>query len=164
MTDRTKKLALASLLTALTVVCMFALGMFTKISAYAVSAFIMCVIVAECGKRYAFISYAVTSVLLYLILPDIVTFLWYVLFAGIYPIIKNIAEMKNRTAEWIIKVVYGIVFLVALTGLIRILGINAVIKWYYYIAAVPVFVIFDIALSYAVNIYFERFRKYVIRN
>lgn len=162
--NRTKPLVLAAMLGALSVVLMLILSPFTKIAPYLAALVTACVTTEECGRRYALGAYAAVSALTLFVLPDKVTGIWYVSYFGIYPIVKSFAEQFGAVRGIIIKTVYGIIALATLTALLRLFVPAAAIRWWYYAAAVPVFVLFDIAITRGIAVYAQKIKPIINNN
>ncbi len=157
----TRAVALAGMLAALNFIVMLVLGRLASLSAYAVAMLVMCAAVVECGTAAAAGAYAVSAALMLLLLPDKTAAVWYTVYFGLYPVIKSIADKKKSAVQWTIKIIYGAAALGALTLLLKLLAPAAVIPWWAYIAAVPVFIAADFVLTRAIHIYNTQIRKYL---
>ena len=105
----TKKIALNGILGAFAVICtLLAVILPTnKMSFYALSSFFMAVIVIESGIRAGFLFYISTCILSFIIIPDKLGVLPYVIFFGLYGIVKYYIEKLGRIIqEYILKFVY----------------------------------------------------------
>ena len=69
--------------------------------------------VIEMGSPYYFLIYATTSVLSVLLLPDKFSAILYLIFGGIYPILKQKIEKLPTLISWVLKAVYFNAVLVA---------------------------------------------------
>jgi len=157
------KVALAGMLSALGVVILFA-GYATGImdlTALAVSSFLTAVAVVELGGAYPYLIWAVTGVLCFVLVPGTLA-AEYVLFGGIYPMLKIYFERLGRFAEWAAKLVYGALVLGVMYVLSRfVFGIPQ--ETGPLMAALAVgyavfFVVYDYALSVAMTVYMRRLR------
>lgn len=101
-----KKIALAGILTALGAAALFLENIFPtgKLGFYVLAGFILSVVIMECGLTYGWISYAVVSGLAFLLVPEKTAVIPYLLFFGIYSVVKSHIERLNKLiAEWILK-------------------------------------------------------------
>ena len=105
VSDRTKKLALGAMLSAMGVV-MLAIGGLIEVldlSMAALASFFCIFAVIEMGKGYPVMVYATTGVLAVLIMPQWLSGWFYLLFFGYYPIVKERLERLPRAIAWILK-------------------------------------------------------------
>jgi len=90
--------------------CLLALGSVVEIldfSAVVAASFGIVFCVVEMGYSYAWLTYAVTSVIAFLLLPGSrFAALVYLFFGGIYPILKSFIERTKKPVAVIIKTVY----------------------------------------------------------
>lgn len=157
------KIALAGMLAALGVVILFA-GYATGImdlTALAVSSVLTAIAVVELGGAYPYLVWAVTGVLAFILIPGPLA-AEYVIFGGIYPMLKIHFERFGRILEWVAKLTYGAVVLGVMyllsrfifgdleeTGLLLVaLGVGYAVF----------FVVYDYALSVAMTVYMRRLR------
>lgn len=107
--DNNKDLALAGIMTAVTVVILFAAVILPnmKIVCYGLSSLPMAALLLETNKRTGVMFYIATAALAMVLLPDKLAALPYVTVLGLYGLIKSIAErFPNRVVEWTIKGIY----------------------------------------------------------
>jgi hypothetical protein len=100
------KIALAGILTALGAAVLFLENIFPtgKLGFYALAGFILSAVVIECGLSFGWISYAVVSLVSFLLVPQKTAVIPYILFFGMYSMVKSHIEKLNRLiAEWILK-------------------------------------------------------------
>lgn len=105
----TKKITLSSIMTALTLVCLFGSAYIPtgKIALLALTSMCMLVTVTECGVRYGWIQYVATSLLALLLIPAKGQVFLFVGIIGYYPILKlHIESIKNLKLEWLVKIMY----------------------------------------------------------
>lgn len=148
-----------------------ALGAFVEVIdlSVAVIASLLCVYaVIEMGGIYPWLIWIVTSVLALLLLPQKTPALFYALFAGFYPMVKEKTEGKFRPAIAIpIKLAVFHVSLLAMYGILR-LFLPAELEglaggWLIvglYVAAVAVFLLYDYALTKLISGYLFKLRRY----
>ncbi len=122
----------------------------------AVAGLFIMVCVIELDKKWAFLSFVASSVIIFL-LAEMESKLLYIGFLGYYPILKALIEKKRKPLfEWVLKIIAfnGAVLIIyfAFSGLLNISARDFGVLGQYgiyilLIAANAVFVIFDIALS-----------------
>jgi len=102
--NRTKKLVISAIMSALSVVLIY-LGSFSALdlTLCAFAALIITAAVIELGGKYPFMIYFVTGVLSMLIVPTKSSALLYVLIVGYYPIAKAAFERLHPALSWILK-------------------------------------------------------------
>lgn len=162
--NKAARTALAGMLSALEVVFLF-VGTATGImdlTGICAASLLTAVAVVELGGAYPYLIWAVTGVIAFVLLPDKSVAAGYVLFGGIYPMLKLYFERRSRAVEWISKLCYGIAVLGVLYVLSRfvfampqeslpiMIGLG--------IGYAVFFVIYDYALSVAMTLYMRRLR------
>ena len=163
-----KYLTISAMLSALGVIIL-ALGSFIEVIdlTVAVVASILCVwAVIEMGGMYPWMIWIVTSVVGFLLLPLKTPALFYAIAFGFYPMIKELAEKYPRVLAWVIKIItfhacLGLMFLglwlffpAMLEGVLQIWMLILL-----YVAALAVFIVYDIALSRLITLYVFKFRS-----
>ena len=129
----------------------------------AIVSLLVVVIVIEMGYKYAWFAYLATSVLSLLLLPQKSPAIFYTCFMGFYPIIKShIERINSALLRWVIKLITGNVALVAMFLLLSLFvpdefdgGIMLVAT---YILGLVAFVMYDVALTKLITLYFARIR------
>lgn len=120
--------------------------------------------VIETGIKGGIGVFFATSILALLIIPSKTAVLFYALFFGNYPIIKSLAEQaKNRTVEWIIKLiitnaelaVFLMFFKEFFFEFINFSNSFVIIFLLFNI----VFIVFDFGVSKAIGFYIEKISK-----
>lgn len=141
----------------------------------AAAGFLMAVIVIEINKKWAVVSYVTVSVLSLLLVPAKEVGVLFVLFFGYYPILKAILEKpKNMTTQWILKllvfntavVCYYFVAIKLFTGEALMSEVGDFGKYgllVLLLVANVVFVMYDIALTRMISMYYNWFRKKFLR-
>lgn len=162
--NSTRKLSLASVLAALSVVFLF-LGSVISVldlSAAALASLIVLFAAIELGSFYPWMIWLVASVLSMLLCPDKFGALVFLVFAGYYPIVKKYIERTHIVIQWIIKL---LIFNVILTGIVyislRFLGMPETEIAYtipVYAVCNVAFIIYDIALTCLISTYFFKVR------
>ena len=135
------------------------------------SVFLMPVVI-ECGPRWATALYTAEALLALLLTPDIEAKLLFVVFFGYYPIIKSLSERTLvRSLEWVAKLLvfngaviaaYALLFALGLSpDIFRIEGISLPLWGFlliFLLAGNVVFVLYDVALTRLLPLYFSRFQ------
>ena len=162
-------IAFCSVMSALCVVLMI-ICRIVSITDYAISAvcgLLIGVVVIELGKKWAFATYVVAS-LLGILLGSSECVVTFVVLIGYYPIVKVCIDKFNTIISFVIKLalfnimVIGAYFLLDLLGFIpldeiRVLGkyTNVVIL----VLANVVFVLYDFAFNGVMNMYYVKFHS-----
>lgn len=160
---KVKRMALSAIFSALGVVLLWIGGMLMDLDLTIAALVSLIVVLAaiEMGLKYAFAVYLVTSALSLILFPSYFITPVYVLFIGYYPIAKSLLEKLPKILSLLCKLVLmnGMLALIGLIGF-KLYGIeeDAAI-WIIYILGNVAFIIFDIALSLLISLYYERFRK-----
>lgn len=163
--NRTKKLALSAMLCALGVVFLYLGAVITvlDLTMVALVSFFVFFAVIEVGKPFPLLIYAVTGLLALLILPDKFGAVAYVLFGGIYPIMKAMFERLPMWISWLLKFSF---FNTVLTVLIAVtlfvlhmedsdLAFNFVV----YAVSNLTFILYDVMTTQVVTFYLVKLRK-----
>ncbi|HHY81417.1 MAG TPA: hypothetical protein GX505_01920 [Clostridiales bacterium] len=101
-----KTVALSGILLALTILVLYAESFAPagRLSLFALSSFFVSVIVCELGIKAGWLFYIGSSLLSFALIPDKIGLLPYILFFGLYGIIKYYAERSRyRLTEFLIK-------------------------------------------------------------
>lgn len=164
---QTKYLTVSAMLCALGVI-LLSLGSLVDVLdiTMAVLASLFCVYaVIEIGGAYPWLIWLVTSLLSLLLLPMKTPALFYALFAGFYPILKEKLEKRSRPVSWVLKLV---VFHVSLGVIVLVLRLffpatldMGRIRWMplvLYLSCVACFVLYDYALSHMITFYLVKLR------
>ena len=166
-----KRIALSSILLALSVVSLFIGSIWPiKIAMCVMASAISAVSVIECGHKYAWLTFIGTSLLAFLLIPKKLIVYVYMLLLGYYPIIKlYIEKIGKLVPEWFLKlVIYNIAivagYFILNTTLLPTLDAKLVALIFKYlalfVASIEVlFVVFDLGLSYFIGFYNTRLRR-----
>lgn len=163
-----KRIVVSGVLVALSVIILY-LGCAIEVLDLTMSAIVsllVVVIVIEMGYKYAWFAYLATAILSLLLLPQKSPAIFYACFMGFYPIIKSHTERFNSAVvRWTIKLAAGNVALVAMFWLISLFlpdefegGLMLIAT---YILGLVAFVMYDIALSKLITLYFVKIRDRV---
>ena len=155
-----KRLTVCAMLTALGVIFM---GIGALIEVLDISMTVLaslCVIIAiiEYGKGTPWMVYAAISVLSLLIIPSKLPVVFFALFFGFYPILKEMLERKPKVIRWVLKEIIFNVSLAAMFGAYFWLFFegNIQVPWMIAVAVILseiIFIIYDIALTRIITVY-----------
>ena len=123
--------------------------------------------VIEMGKGYPWMIWLVTSILAILLLPLKTPALFYALFAGYYPILKEKLEKLPRVLSIVLKLAVfhlslGLIYLLLklfLPTMLETYGLQW-LPWILYGMLLVCFVLYDIALTRLITFYLLRLRKH----
>ena len=163
---RASRVALGGLLTGLGVVSMY-LGSFIEVLdlTVAVIASLFCIVaVIEMNKKWALAIYAATAILSVLLIPNKFPAAVYLLFAGYYPILKEILEgrIRLRAPAYAIKLaIFNIAF--AAIAAVSVFILRLPVEKGVMLIALAVlgnltFVVYDFALTRLITTYIVRLR------
>ena len=169
ISKRTKYLTVSAMLCALGVIVL-ALGSVVEVLdiTTAVVASLLCIYaVIEIGGAYPWGIWIVTSILSLLLLPVKTPAIFYALFAGFYPILKEKLEKLRRPISYPLKLVTFHLSLGAIVLLLSVffpeqLAFEGAMKWLpiaMYAMCLAVFVLYDIALTRVITFYLVRLRN-----
>ena len=178
---KSAKTALGGIISALSLVLMLLSSVIPNLTFVlpALSGVVLMLMVIEIGRKWAFTSYIVISLLAIFLLPDKETAMMFVGFFGFYPICKSLIEQKmNKVLCYVLKflifnasvaVVYLIVIFVFKIPVDFEFGIDGM-EWLEKYA-IPIlltmanitFLLYDFLLSRYVVLYLRRLRKHVRR-
>ena len=115
----------------------------------------------EYGAKWSAAVWLCASVVSLLLFPRSAPLL-FALFAGPYPLFKAFAERRTQVVSWVCKLLFFNLALTAvlvvgvyLLGLEDFFGFTVVV----YAAGNALFVLFDIALTQLISVYYRRFRR-----
>ena len=160
----TKSVALSGMMCALCFVVMY-LAAATEVldlSGMVISSMIVIVAVIEIGRYYPWLIWAVTSVLCMFFIPKKDIALEFVMFGGIYPMVKSYLEKLPTALSWALKIVF---FNIVFTGWFMLskfifgLDVGMTMGIIAYLAANVFFVLADIAFSMMISLYLTKIRK-----
>ncbi len=182
ISKQTKKLTLGAILSAMGVALLF-LGSFIEtldLTMAALASFFCIFAVIELGGIYPWLIFSVTGVLSVILMPYSMTGWFYLFFFGYYPIVKEKLERLPKIFSWILKMLilnvalviaviaayflffgqtgdgnlmsaFTLIFGESETGEMMAIGVYALVNL--------TFVIYDIALTKLITLYFIKFRK-----
>ncbi len=167
---KTKKLALGAILTAISIVFLYAGCVLPtgRIAMVAIASLLPAVAVLHSGLPLGFLVYAASAAIALLILPSKACAVAYALVLGWYGPVKSIIERIGRLAvEWIIKIslfciviaVYYNAFQALLLSMIRLDALPY--SWLIVPLLVVVYILYDIAFTGMIAIYQQRIAKHI---
>jgi len=104
--NHTRKLTLTGILSALVVLALVleSIAPTGRLGFYVLAAFILSVILLECGIRFAWAGYVVTSVAGFIAVPEKLNIIPYIAFFGIYTVLKyHIESLRVVWLEIVLK-------------------------------------------------------------
>lgn len=142
------------------------LGAFVEVldlSAAAFAGMLSVVVVIELGGKWAWPTFFATGLLALLLLPARLPALFYLLFAGWYPIAKErIERLRLRPLRWVIKMLSlnAATIIAFLTAKYVLMIPDAVADWTWLLLLMlnGAFILFDIALTRLISLYIYRLR------
>lgn len=162
---QTKKIAVCAVFTALTVVLLFLAGIFDVLDLTVVAIASLLVIVAhlEIGSPYDYAVWLAGSALSLILVPSKLPAALYLMFGGLYPILKAYFERMPRLVGWILKILYFNAVLVLTVIVARFVlllpesdySLNTV----FFLLGNAAFIIYDIAVTCLINLYVFKWRR-----
>ena len=163
-----KRIIVCGVLTALSVLILY-LGCVIEVLDLTMSAIVsllVVVIVIEMGYRYSWLTFLATSILSLVMLPQKTPAIFYACFMGFYPIIKSHVErIGSALWRWVLKLIAGNAA-IGLMLLFFSLFVPEEIEtgamlWITYSLALVAFIMYDVALTKLITIYFRIIRDRV---
>lgn len=161
---RTRRIAVCSLLAALSIVFMM-VGAITDIldlTMMMLASFCIVFAVVEIGEKWAWLVYGVSAVLSLLFLPSKSAALLYLL-GGAYPIFKAWFEKYRSVIAWILKLslfnTLQLLFILLAQKLLGLSGAGYEFVLGEILLGNVVFVVYDLCLTVCVTVYLVRLRR-----
>ena len=162
---RTKRITLSALFSAMSI-AILALASFTEIADIALSMFasaILMLAVIELSEKWGYMIYAATSLLALFLLPSKFIAAVYLVFTGLYPLVKRHFDKCPRVLSVFLKLVYFNASLTAALLLARfVFAIDTDTCWLlavYYLTANLCYILFDILIKRLTTVYLIRYRE-----
>lgn len=173
--NKASKIALCGVCGSLSIVIMMISSVvpIASIALPAISGCVLIPVVAFASVKYAYMVYAVVSVLSFLLVADREAVLIYVLFFGYYPaLFATLSKIQNSVISWFVKLIifnaaavldYFIVTAIFMIpqDLPDFFGRYALLILLVF--ANVVFILYDIALKGLIDFYFQRFHHNINR-
>jgi hypothetical protein len=163
---KTSRIALGGILGALAVICLFLAVVLptNRLAFYALSSFFSSIIIIESGIKSGWVFYAATAMLSAIIIPDKIGIIPYLIFFGIYGIIKFYIERMNRiVVEYILKYVYFNICIAIAILLIKqffVQSITVAIPWWAVILLLElVFLLYDYVYTLFIAYYRNKLKN-----
>lgn len=112
--ERTRKIALSGILSAFVIIVLIleSIAPTGRLGFYVLAAFILCVILLESGIVWAWCAYVVTCAAGFLMVPEKLNILPYILFFGLYTLLKyHIESLRKPLIEILLKLIAFNLFL-----------------------------------------------------
>ncbi len=156
-------LAVSAVLSALGIVVML-LGTVISVldlTMVAIASIFVFFAIIEMGKPYHYLIYFTTSMLSVLLLPDKLSALLYIVFGGIYPMLKRVFEKLPVILSWVLKAVYFNAVLLGTTlGAKYLFGIDEEgLTLMLFVVGNVAFFMYDIAMTKLITYYLLGLRK-----
>lgn len=161
-----KKIALNGILGALAVVSLLLAAIIptNTLSFYALSSFFISVVIVENGIRAGWLFFVATSLLSLIVVPEKLALVPYVVFFGIYGIVKYYIEKLNKLAlEYVLKFIYFNICAGIAVVTVRQLFNTALVSrlpwWLLVIALEIVFFVYDYVYTLFIGYYRDKLRS-----
>ena len=179
MREKTYRIALGGVLTALAAVFMMMGGIFpfAQFCGPAMACLCVMVFLVECGPKWAFFMYLAVSGVALMVSPDLESVMLFVCFLGWYPLLKMLLELKvkSRALQLVLKllamaVCVGLMYY----ALLKIFPVAALVEEFagyslgflllLVLMAAVAFLLIDVCLSRVAVLYLKKFREKLIRS
>ncbi len=161
-----KRVAFGGFTVALALICLYLTNVLptNRLLFYALGTMFISTIVIEFGVPTAIVTYIAINILGFIILPNKILMIPYLLFFGYYGIVKYyIEKMNHLVIEWFIKLVcYNSTMILNNYVITKILGRSFLKNDYFWlvIALIEIaFVIYDLGYSVAIGYYTKHISK-----
>ncbi|MBQ3066340.1 MAG: hypothetical protein IJC98_08910 [Clostridia bacterium] len=164
---KSKKIALCAILSAFGVLALFLGAVLDVLSMtmVAVASLFVVVVMIEIGHPYPWLIWGVTSALSMILLPNKLPAILYLLFGGIYPILKEYFERMHPVVCWIFKLSMintALLAVVVATKYIFYLNDSSFDFTLPFLAMGNVaLILYDIALSKLILLYIVKMRRHM---
>ncbi|RKD31965.1 hypothetical protein [Thermohalobacter berrensis] len=164
-----KKVALGGIITLLNSVCLYLVSIVptNRIFLFWISTIFTAAMVVEFGVSSAILTFAATTILGFIIVPNKLILVPYVIFFGYYAIVKYYIErLNNLPLEWGIKILlFNIATYITykIADILLFINIKSLLPIWAVILGLQVgFIIYDYFFSIMIKYYKEKLRKYII--
>lgn len=159
----TRKIALTGILSAFIVIILFleSISPTGRLGFYVLAGFVLSIVLLECGVKWGWASYLVTSAAGLLIIPEKLNVLPYVMFFGVYTILKfHIESLRKPWLEILLKFAAFNLFLWPAWSIVKVFMPDVLKHGTMVIVAgiilQVVFAIYDILFTAWIRFYFEK--------
>lgn len=171
------KVSLGGIISALCLVLMFLTAVFPplNITLPLFAGMLMTVVAIEVSPSWAWVTYATVAILSFFITPDKEAAIFFTVFFGFYPILKDTLEkIKSKILKWLLKfVVFNIAIVIIYQLTVKLLGTVDLIEEFGFMKQfmLPgliimfngIFILYDITLSMVKTAYLKWFRPTFLR-
>lgn len=171
------KVSLGGIVSALCLVLMFLTAVFPplNITLPLFAGMLMTVVAIEVSSSWAWVTYATVAILSFFITPDKEAAIFFTVFFGFYPILKDTLEkIKSKILKWLLKfVVFNIAIVIIYQLTVKLLGTVDLIEEFGFMKQfmLPgliimfngIFILYDITLSMVKTAYLKWFRPTFLR-
>lgn len=171
------KVSLGGIVSALCLVLMFLTAVFPplNITLPLFAGMLMTVVAIEVSPSWAWVTYATVAILSFFITPDKEAAIFFTVFFGFYPILKDTVEkIKSKILKWLLKfVVFNIAIVIIYQLTVKLLGTVDLIEEFGFMKQfmLPgliimfngIFILYDITLSMVKTAYLKWFRPTFLR-
>ncbi len=171
------KVSLGGIVSALCLVLMFLTAVFPplNITLPLFAGMLMTVVAIEVSPSWAWVTYATVAILSFFITPDKEAAIFFTIFFGFYPILKDTLEkIKFKILKWLLKfVVFNIAIVIIYQLTVKLLGTVDLIEEFGFMKQfmLPgliimfngIFILYDITLSMVKTAYLKWFRPTFLR-
>lgn len=171
------KVSLGGIVSALCLVLMFLTAVFPplNITLPLFAGMLMTVVAIEVSPSWAWVTYATVAILSFFITPDKEAAIFFTVFFGFYPILKDTLEkIKFKILKWLLKfVVFNIAIVIIYQLTVKLLGTVDLIEEFGFMKQfmLPgliimfngIFILYDITLSMVKTAYLKWFRPTFLR-
>lgn len=164
---KSKKIALCAILSAFSVLALFAGAVIDVLSMTmtAIASLFVVIVMIEVGNPYPYLVWGVTSALSMILLPNKLPAILYLLFGGIYPILKAQFERLHPVISWILKLSVintALLLIVTATKYIFYLNDSSIdFTVPFLVLGNVALVLYDIALTKIVLLYIVKIRHHM---
>jgi len=132
---------------------------------FAAAALIVGVVIVEFGGKSGALFYVASCILGFLLTFNKVEIITYILFFGIYSIIKYLIEKKalNKVVEIAVKFIYFNISLLIMYFVVKMF-ITIQLYWWMILGVQILFLIYDYAFTIFINYYMTNIRPKIKRN
>ncbi len=171
------KVSLGGIVSALCLVLMFLTAVFPplNITLPLFAGMLMTVVAIEVSPSWAWVTYATVAILSFFITPDKEAAIFFTVFFGFYPILKDTLEkIRYKILKWLLKfVVFNIAIVIIYQLTVKLLGTVDLIEEFGFMKQfmLPgliimfngIFILYDITLSMVKTAYLKWFRPTFLR-
>lgn len=167
---RVRSLALSGILTGFTVLCLYVESIVPtgRAGFYVLTSFILSALFLETGMKWVLGAYVASAALAFVVVPDKVGLLPFLLLFGIYPVLKNLVERIGKLwLEWVLKLVgFNVLLAVgyALFAPLLPAALSGAATLWAVLALEVGFIVYDLLFTQWIHFYFDRIAPHVRRN